>query len=170
MMKNLFLMSLFFSPFLYAQSDVEDMRNEDQLLTSENGRNTFRLDIKQPFSLNKVYTCKRSDFNSNFSKAEFPDGEDAFIKQLKKYTAAYLDRNSYSLNGIFYVSFDIDKNGKMKNIMVEPKVQNAEMFFVDLKFSLLRIKTPWRPAACGGTPVASRVKLKLNFTTDFTDS
>jgi hypothetical protein len=38
----------------------------------------------------------------------------------------------------------------MKNIIVEPKVQNAEMFFVDLKFSLLRIKTPWQPATCAG--------------------
>lgn len=169
-MKNLFLMSLFFSPFFYAQNEVEDMRNEDQLLLSENGRNTFRLEIKQPFTLNKVYTCKKSDFNNNFSKAEFPGGEEAFVKQLKKNSTAYLDRNSYSLNGTFYVSFDVDKDGKMKNIIVEPKVQNAEMFFVDLKFSLLRIKTPWQPATCAGVPVSSRVKLKLDFTSDFTDS
>ena len=89
---------------------------------------------------------------------------------MKKNSAAYLDRNSYSLNGTFYVSFDVDKDGKMKNIIVEPKVQNAEMFFVDLKFSLLRIKTPWQPATCAGVPVSSRVKLKLDFTSDFTDS
>lgn len=169
-MKNLLLMSLFFSPFFYAQNDVEDMRNEDQLLLSENGRNSFRLDIKQPFSLSKIYTCKKSDYQNNFTKAEFPNGEEAFVKQLKKYTAAYLDRNSYSLNGTFYISFDVDKDGKMRNIIIEPKVPNAEMFFVDLKFSLLRIKTPWKAASCGGVPVSSRVKLRLNFTTDFTDS
>ena len=47
-------MSLFFSSFSFAQNDVEEMRNEDQLLLSENGRNSFRLEIKQPFTLNKV--------------------------------------------------------------------------------------------------------------------
>lgn len=169
-MKKIYLMSLFFTSFIYAQNDVEDMRNEAQLLLSENGRNTFRLEIKQPFSLNKVYTCKKSDFIDYFTKAEFPGGEEAFVKLLKKYTSAYLDRNSYSLNGTFFLSFDVDKDGKMKNIMVEPKVQNAEMFIVDLKFSLLRIKTPWVPASCAGIPVSSRVRLKLNFTTDFSDT
>lgn len=169
-MKKLLFVSLFFSSFSFAQNDVEEMRNEDQLLLSENGRNSFRLEIKQPFTLNKVYTCKKSDFNTQFVKAEFPGGEEVFVKQLKKYANAYLDRNSYSLNGTFYVSFDVDKDGKMRNIVVEPKVQNAEMFIVDLKFSLLRIKTPWKPATCAGTSVSSRVKLKLNFTTDFTDS
>ena len=163
-------MSLFFSSFSFAQNDVEEMRNEDQLLLSENGRNSFRLEIKQPFTLNKVYTCKKSDFNSQFVKAEFPGGEDVFVRQLKKYANAYLDRNSYSLNGTFYVSFYVDKDCNMRNIVVEPKVQNAEMFIVDLKFSLLRIKTPWKPASCAGTSVSSRIKLKLNFTTDFTDS
>lgn len=169
-MKNLILMSFLFSSFCFAQNDLEEMRNEDQLLLSENGRNTFRLDIRQPFTLNKVYTCKKSDFNTQFSKAEFPGGEEVFVKQLKKYANAYLDRNSYSLNGTFYVSFDVDKEGKMKNIVVEPKVQNAEMFIVDLKFSLLRIKTPWKPAVCAGASVSSRIKLRLDFTTDFTDS
>ena len=169
-MKKLLFMSLFFSSFSFAQNDVEEMRNEDQLLLSENGRNSFRLEIKQPFTLNKVYTCKKSDFNTQFVKAEFPGGEEVFVKQLKKFANAYLDRNSYSLIGTFYVSFDVDKDGKMRNIVVEPKVQNAEMFIVDLKFSLLRIKTPWKPASCAGTSVSSRIKLKLNFTTDFTDS
>lgn len=169
-MKNLIFMSLLFSSFCFAQNDLEEMRNEDQLLLSENGRNTFRLDIRQPFTLNKVYTCRKSDFNSQFSKAEFPGGEEVFVKQLKKYANAYLDRNSYSLNGTFYVSFDVDKDGKMKNIVVEPKVQNAEMFIVDLKFSLLRIKTLWKPAVCAGASVSSRVKLRLDFTADFTDS
>ena len=75
--------SLFFSSFFFAQNDVEEMRNEDQLLLSENGRNSFRLEIKQPFTLNKVYTCKKSDFNTQFVKAEFPGGEDVFVKQLK---------------------------------------------------------------------------------------
>ena len=89
-------MSLFFSSFSFAQNDVEEMRNEDQLLLSENGRNSFRLEIKQPFTLNKVYTCKKSDFNSQFVKAEFPGGEDVFVRQLKKYANAYLDRKSYS--------------------------------------------------------------------------
>ncbi len=88
-MKNLILMSLFFSSFCFAQNYLKEMRNEDQLLLTENGRNTFGLEIKQSFAVNKVYNCKKSDFNSQFSKEEFPSVEEVFVKQLKKYAKRF---------------------------------------------------------------------------------
>lgn len=105
----------------------------------------------------------------NFKKAEFPGGEEAFRKELFKMIHGYIDMSKYAVNGVFVFSFDVDADGKIKNLDVSPKVKNSEMFIEDMVFCVKRIKTNWKPATENGVPVKTNYKIKINFISDHFD-
>lgn len=102
-------------------------------------------------------------------KAEFPGGEEAFRKELFKMIHGYIDMSKYAVNGVFVFSFDVDTDGKIKNLDVSPKVKNSEMFIEDMVFCVKRIKTNWKPAIQNGVPVKTNYKIKINFISDHFD-
>lgn len=102
-------------------------------------------------------------------KAEFPGGDEAFRKELFKYIHGYIDLKQYAVNGLFIFSFDIDTDGKTKNLSVTPRVKNSEMFIDDMLFCMRKVKTKWKPAIENGVPVKSRYSLKINFISDHFD-
>lgn len=70
----------------------------------------------------------------SLKKAEFPGGDDAYRKELFKYIYGYIDLQKYAVNGLFVFSFEIDTDGKTKNLSVTPRVKNSEMFIDDMLF------------------------------------
>jgi hypothetical protein len=102
-------------------------------------------------------------------KAEFPGGDDAFKAEFHKMVNGYIDMKQYAANGLFHFIFDIDVNGKIKNLQISPKVQNSEMFIDDMMFAVKRIKKKWKPASRNGQPVESKYVLNVTFTSDHFD-
>ena len=47
---------------------------------------------------------------------------------------AYIDIKTYAVNGVFTFSFDVQPDGKIKNLDVNPKVKNSELFIDDMLF------------------------------------
>ena len=74
-------------------------------------------------------------------KAEFPGGENAYRNELYKYINGYIDMSKYAANGVFVFSFDVDTDGKTKNLSVTPRVKNSELFIEDMLFCMKRVKT-----------------------------
>lgn len=102
-------------------------------------------------------------------KAQFPGGDQAFLAEFHKMVNGYIDLGQYAVNGIFYFSFKIDINGKIKNLNISPKVKNSEMFIDDMMFAMKKIKTKWKPALQNEKPVESNYILSVNFTSDHFD-
>ncbi|TXF75901.1 energy transducer TonB [Chryseobacterium sp.] len=102
-------------------------------------------------------------------KAEFPGGDEAFKAEFHKMVNGYIDMKQYAANGLFHFIFDIDVNGKIKNLQILPKVQNSEMFIEDMMFAVKRIKKKWKPASRNGQPVESKYVLNVTFTSDHFD-
>ena len=102
-------------------------------------------------------------------KAKFPGGDEAFRAEFHKMVNGYIDLRQYFVNGIFYFTFNIDVNGKIKNLDIVPKVKNSDMFIEDMMFAMKKIKTKWKPALQNNQPVESKYILSVNFTTDHFD-
>lgn len=98
--------------------------------------------------------------------AHFPNGEEAFKKELSKNMSAYLDSGQYAVNGNFYLILNISSQGKVDGVQLSPKVQNGDMLAKDIEFSVRKIKTHWNPATCDNQPIASKVRLKISFGTE----
>ena len=107
--------------------------------------------------------------NKISGNAEFPGGDSAFSQEYLKMIHAYIDLGKYAVNGQFVFIFDVDKNGKISNLDVLPKVQNSEMFIEDMQFAIKRVKKKWKPAMKEGSPVVSKKIIKINFTSDHFD-
>ncbi len=107
--------------------------------------------------------------NKISGNAEFPGGDSAFSQEYLKMIHAYIDLGKYAVNGQFVFIFDVDKNGKISNLDVLPKVQNSEMFIEDMQFAIKRVKKKWKPAMKEGSPVVSKKVIKINFTSDHFD-
>lgn len=105
----------------------------------------------------------------NYKKASFPGGDNAYRKELYKMIHGYIDLSTYAANGVFTFSFDVDIDGKTKNLSVSPKVKNSELFIEDMLFCMKKIKTKWTPATENGVPVKSKYTIKINFVTDHFD-
>lgn len=102
-------------------------------------------------------------------KAKFPGGEEAFRAEFHKMVNGYIDLRKYAVNGTFYFTFNIDVNGKIKDLNIVPKVKNSDMFIDDMMFAMKKIKTKWKPALQNDQPVESRYILSVNFITDHFD-
>lgn len=160
-MKTLALfLSLFTANFAFAQYDIED-REETMLL--ENNKTILKIKIEEPFLQIAVKNC------NDFKAASFPDGINNYKEILRKYMYNYLNSEFYVLNGDFTFTLNIDETGKVTNIEGSPKVNNSQVFFEDMKYVVRRIKKNWVPASCNGKPVASEVKIKMNFSSIATD-
>ncbi|QOW11233.1 hypothetical protein Q73A0000_13125 [Kaistella flava (ex Peng et al. 2021)] len=162
-MKRLLFLFIFASTFSFAQ-EIEDL--QEGYFFSETSKNFFRVDIKKPYDYYKVTSC--SD-NSQFIRAQFEGGDAAFNRELFRYISAYVDKEIYVVNGTFFLHMDIDKDGKVTNLDVTPKVENSEGFLRDLKFAVKKIKKNWTPSKCDNVPVDSRIRIKLNFVTESVD-
>lgn len=169
-MKKILLLLSFISSLAFAQ-DLEQF--PDDQFSTEFGRYIFTLDVGKELTQLTAPVCdkfvKNESTVSAFTKAEFPGGDQAFKKEIFQLSLKSIDREAYTINGKFYITFDVDVSGNMKNIHFAPKVQNSEMLFSDLQYAAENIKTPWKPARCNGNPVASRQRLALVFTTESYD-
>jgi hypothetical protein len=160
-MKTLALfLSLFAANFVFAQYDIED-QEETGLL--ENNKTILKIKIEEPFLQVAVKNC------NDFKAASFPDGISSYKETLKRYMYNYLNSEFYVLNGDFTFTLSIDETGKVTNIEGSPKVDNSQVFFDDMKYVVRRIKKNWIPANCNGKPVASEIKIKMNFSSITTD-
>lgn len=106
------------------------------------------------------------DITQTAHRALYPGGIDEFRKEVIRNIGGYIDYDSYKPRGKFVLLFNIDENGKMDNIDIEPKVQNSERLFEDIKFGLKRIKGKWEPAKINGIPILSKYRFPLNFYVD----
>ena len=99
-------------------------------------------------------------------KAEFPGGDEAFKKQFMDMLHAYVDTQSYAINGKVTFVINIAPDGKMNRLDVLPKIKNAEMFIGDVKYAMKKIKGKWKPAMKDSTPVDSKMVVKVDFSTN----
>lgn len=163
MKKLVLLIILFVSQFLSAQFLIEDLE-EDEFL-SENGRSMFSANLNFPFEYFRIQSCAPE----SISYAKPVNGEHAVKRELYSFMQAYLDKDSYALSGTFYFVFDIDAKGDVAGFELRPHVMNAEMFAEDMKFIVKRLKEKWYPANCSGAPMPSKIRMKVNFRTEFFD-
>ncbi|PQA93667.1 hypothetical protein B0A69_11745 [Chryseobacterium shigense] len=98
-------------------------------------------------------------------KAEFPGGDQAFRKQFMEMLYAYVDTQSYAINGKVTFVINISLDGKMNRLDILPKIGNSEMFVDDVKYAMKKIKGKWKPAMKDTTPVDSKMIVKVNFST-----
>ncbi|WP_304343769.1 hypothetical protein [Chryseobacterium koreense] len=163
MRKLLFLFVFAFS-FFHAQ-EIEEM--QEGYFYAEGSNSFFRVDIKKPFDYYKNAKCGESQ---NFIRAQFEGGDAAFTRELFKYISAYVDKQIYVVNGNFFLHVDIDAQGKVTHLDITPKVENSEMFLKDLSYAFNRVKKTWTPSKCDGTPVDSKIRIKVNFMTENGDT
>jgi len=79
---------------------------------------------------------------------------------------AYVDTQSYAINGKVTFVINISPDGKMNRLDVLPKIKNAEMFIDDVKYAMKKIKGKWKPAMKDSTPVDSKMVVKVDFSTN----
>ncbi|KPE51465.1 energy transducer TonB [Chryseobacterium indologenes] len=103
-------------------------------------------------------------------RAEFPGGDEAFRKQFMNMLHAYVDAQSYAIDGTVTFVINIDKTGKMDRLDVLPKIKNGEMFIDDVKYALKKVKGKWKPAMKDGVSVESKYIFKVNFATETYDA
>lgn len=121
-----------------------------------------------PFFPKDFFENFKSDYDITkvFKSPELPGGVNAFRKEVHKNLEGYLDWDAYKPKGKFIVFFEIDTDGKISNIEIEPKVANSETFFEDIKFAIKKVKGKWMPAKINGTPVKYKFRMPLNFDLD----
>ncbi|MFC3159803.1 hypothetical protein SAMN05443633_106162 [Chryseobacterium arachidis] len=154
-------LGLLVANFSFAQNN--DVEERDDNMITENNKNFLKIDIKEPLLQVAVKNC------NDFKTASFEGGIPAYKETLRKYMYVYLNTDFYVLNGDFTFTLTIDPTGKVTNIEGAPKVANSEVFFEDMKYVVRRIKKNWIPAMCGGQPITSQVKIKINLSSIATD-
>ncbi|MGG7471127.1 hypothetical protein ACVVIH_15090 [Chryseobacterium arthrosphaerae] len=152
-MKTIFLfLALCIANFSFAQ----DQEERNDTFIAENNKNILKIDIKEPF-MQVAVKC------NDFKPAAYEGGVEAYKTILNKYMYAYLNSDFYALAGDFTFTLFLDAKGKVVDVKGMPKVANSEVFFDDMQYVVRRIKKNWTPASCGGSPVPSQIKVKMNF-------
>lgn len=155
---------MFAFSFFHAQ-EIEEM--QEGYFYAEGSNSFFRVDIKRPFDYYKNAKCADG---LNFVRAQYAGGDVAFTRELFKYISAYVDKQIYVVNGNFFLHVDIDAKGNITHLDITPKVENSETFLKDLSYAFNRVKKNWTPSTCDGTPVDSRIRIKVKFATESGDS
>lgn len=137
-------------------SFAQDQEERDDSFINENNKNILKIDIKEPF-MQVAVKC------NDFKPAAYEGGVAAYKNILNKYMYAYLNSDFYSLAGDFTFTLILDAKGKVIDMKGMPKVANSGVFFDDMQYVVRRIKKNWTPASCGGKPVASQIKMNINF-------
>lgn len=156
-------MMVFFGTLINAQFMIDDV--DDSEILSENGKTVFSANMNFPMEHFRITSCN----TDHISYAKPVNGEDALRQELLSSMITYVDKDSYALNGTFYLVFEIDPKGEISNFELKPNVVNGNMFYEDLKFIVKRLKTKWYPANCNGATIPSKVRMKINFRTDVFD-
>ncbi|NIF07275.1 hypothetical protein F3J23_17790 [Chryseobacterium sp. Tr-659] len=158
-MKTIFLfLAICVANFSFAQ----DQEDRDDSFIRDSNKNLLKIDIKEPF-MQVAVKC------NDFKPAAFEGGVAAYKTVLNKYMFAYLNSDFYALTGDFVFTLVLDAKGKVVDVKGMPKVPNSEVFFDDMQYVVRRIKKNWTPASCNGQPVASQIKVKMNFSSISTD-
>ncbi|OYU83258.1 MAG: hypothetical protein CFE24_12075 [Flavobacterium sp. BFFFF2] len=103
------------------------------------------------------------DITSLITQPEFPGGIEEFKKKVFKNFHGFIDWNTFNPRGTFTVFFEIDTDGKISNIEIEPKVANSELFFEDIKYAVKRVKERWTPAKLRETPTKFKYRWPIRF-------
>jgi len=103
------------------------------------------------------------DLSKLYQYPDLPGGSHELRKEIHKKLEGYLDPTSYSANGKFIISFTIDTDGSISTVDIEPKIDNSEQFFEDIKFILKKIKVKWNPGKIKGQPIKSKFRMPFNF-------
>ena len=159
-MKTLFIfLSLIFSIVAFGQ----ELDDRDDTFIAENLKNINEITIEEPFYQIKNAGC------AQFTAAQFPGGISQFKEDLKKYMFMYLNSDFYRLNGNFAFTLSIDENGKITKVEGAPKVINSDVFFSDMQYVIRRMRTTLEPAKCNGKDSASKMKIKMKFSSTTVD-
>ncbi|MCS3867651.1 hypothetical protein J3D55_000567 [Chryseobacterium ginsenosidimutans] len=125
------------------------------------------------FSSGKVFSqetaVQAQQTSTNYHKAEFPGGNEAFQKEFMNMVHAYIDIALYAIQGKVTFIFNIDTKGKIDRIDVLPKFKDNEMFIDDIKYAAKKVKGKWSPATQNGVAVDSKFVMKVNFSHDVYD-
>ncbi|WP_330744458.1 hypothetical protein [Chryseobacterium sp. CP-77] len=135
---------------------AQDQEERDDSFIRESNKNLLKIDIREPF-MQVAVKCNA------FKPAAFEGGVAAYKDILNRYMYAYLNSDFYALTGDFTFTLVLDDKGKVTDVKGMPKVANSEVFFDDMQYVVRRIKKNWIPASCNGKPVASQIKVKMNF-------
>lgn len=135
---------------------AQDQEERDDSFIRESNKNLLKIYIRDPF-MQVAVKC------NDFKPAAFEGGVAAYKDILNRYMYAYLNSDFYALTGDFTFTLVLDDKGKVTDVKGMPKVANSEVFFDDMQYVVRRIKKNWIPASCNGKPVASQIKVKMNF-------
>lgn len=159
-MKNLLFLFIFCCSFLNAQYLVEETDISDN--NSELSRLSIYYDLNNPLEFYRL-KCENAVY------AQFPGGENAFKQTLFNNLQSYLETSLYSVNGTFEIILFVTKSGSLQGFQLKPEVPNSTLLYRDLELALRRMNAKWIPANCGGVPIESKLRQKVNFRTEAAD-
>lgn len=147
---------LFTGIFCNAQFLIDD---SEIIVENEAGRSQIAFDLSRPVEFYRLKCASPVYAKPN-------ESELAFKEKLGKGMKAYLDHNSYSVNGTFDLNLEIGSDGILKSVAVRPEVPNSDMLQRDLAFIIRQISPQWDPATCNGSQTDSRIRMRINFRTE----
>ncbi|MCU7617355.1 energy transducer TonB [Chryseobacterium sp. PBS4-4] len=100
---------------------------------------------------------------SQETKAEYEGGNAVFANKFMEMLYAYVDVQSYAIEGTVTYIINIDKTGKASHLDIIPKIKNGDMFVDDSQYALKKVKGKWKPATKDGIAVSSKYIMKVNF-------
>jgi hypothetical protein len=100
---------------------------------------------------------------SQETKAEYEGGNAVFANKFMEMLYAYVDVQSYAIEGTVTYIINVDKTGKASHLDIIPKIKNGDMFVDDSQYALKKVKGKWKPATKDGIAVSSKYIMKVNF-------
>lgn len=162
-MKYFAMLLLLLGSFIQAQ-DVEEMQDSSGFY--ESTRAFSHVEVVKPFDYYLVNSCQNQP---QFSRAQYSGGDAALAQELQKNLLLYVDREMYAPNGPFYLQISINTEGMVTAVSAFPKVKNSAAFLEDLRKAFLNTPQRWTPSTCNGKPIDSRLRIRLNFSTQSTE-
>ena len=123
-------------------------------------------------------TCKTPAVENNCiyndtwveTEAEFPGGEKAYLKYMKKHTKFPKEAVKNKVGGKVLVQFIVEKDGSISNVKLNESVKTNDkekQKFADMinneAIRVICSMPKWKPATYNGKPVRMRFVAKLNF-------
>ncbi len=93
--------------------------------------------------------------------AVFPGGEKMFEKYIKENYKFPEEAIKENLSGILFVYFEIDENGKVKNVKITHSFPGAENFEAEA-VRVISSMPDWTPRKLNGKPIRTRRELQIN--------
>ena len=123
----------------------------------------FSQFIIYPNDLFENYT---PSYNTNdyYIPASYPGGYKKFQQDMHKNLITLLQ--DYDIQGKLYIDFFVDEKGNITDVKVQPEVFD-NLFVMEFKRTLARIKTKWSPATFRGIPIKQRISYIIGFQTKY---